>query len=178
MKLAIRECMIDDLVILREISYKTYNETFKDWNTPSNMEDYLENAFNMSKMRDEMLNANSQFYFLYADEELVGYLKLNEGLSQTDINDSDSIEVERIYLLKEFHGKALGSVLMNKAIEIAKEKKKKYLWLGVWENNDKAMKFYKRNGFYVIGQHSFFMGDDEQTDLIMRKDLEYKRNTK
>ncbi len=172
MKLAIRECMIDDLVILREISYKTYNETFKDWNTPSNMEDYLEKAFSMSKMRDELLNASSKFYFLYVDEKLAGYLKLNEGLVQTDIKDSESIEVERIYMFKEFHGKALGSVLMNKTIEIAKEKKKKYLWLGVWENNHKAMKFYKRNGFYIIGQHSFFMGDDEQIDLIMRKDLE------
>lgn len=172
MKPTIRECMIDDLVMLREISYRTYNETFKYWNTPSNMADYLEKAFNMSKMQDELLNDSSKFYFLYADEKLAGYLKLNEGLAQTDIKDSDSMEIERIYVLKEFHGKALGSVLMNKAIEIAKAREKKYLWIGVWENNDKAMKFYKRNGFYIIGQHSFFMGNDEQTDLIMRRDLE------
>lgn len=171
MKIAIRECTMDDLITLREISYKTYNETFKDANIPSNMEDYLEKAFNMSKMRDELLNTSSQLYFLYADEELAGYLKLNESPAQTDISDPQSIEVERIYVSKEFHGKALGSSLLNKAIEIARERKKLYIWLGVWEKNDKAIQFYKRNGFYPIGQHSFFMGNDEQTDFIIRKNL-------
>lgn len=171
MKLVIRKCTIDDLVTLREISYKTYNETFKDSNTSSNMKDYLDKAFNVNKMQEELLNINSQFYFIYANEELSGYLKLNESMAQTEINDSDSIEVERIYVLKEFHGKALGSALMNKAIEIAEKLKKKYIWLGVWEKNYKAKRFYKKNGFYLIGQHSFFMSDDEQTDLIMRKDL-------
>lgn len=171
MKLVIRKCTIDDLVALREISYKTYNETFKDSNTTSNMKNYLDKAFNINKMREELLNVNSQFYFIYVNEELSGYLKLNESTAQTEIDDSDSIEVERIYVLKKFHNKALGSALMTKAIEIAGELKKKYIWLGVWENNYKAMRFYKKNGFYIIGQHSFFMGDDEQTDLIMRKDL-------
>lgn len=172
MKLDIRECTIDDLATLREISYRTYDDTFKSMNTPDNMKDYLEKAFDMDKMRGELLNTHSQFFFLYADGELAGYLKLNESPAQTDIRDLQSIEVERIYVSKEFHGKALGSVLLNKAKDIAKEQKKTYIWLGVWEKNDKAIQFYKRNGFYLIGQHSFFMGDDEQTDLIMRKDLE------
>lgn len=175
MKIDIRECTMDDLIILREISYKTYNDTFKDANTPSDMEDYLEKAFNVSKIRDELLNTSSQLYLLYADEELAGYLKLNESTSQTDICDQQSIEVERIYVSKEFHGKALGSSLLNKAIEVAMERKKMYIWLGVWEKNDKALQFYKRNGFYLIGQHSFFMGKDEQTDFIMRKNLNYPR---
>ncbi|WP_432405697.1 GNAT family N-acetyltransferase [Wukongibacter sp. M2B1] len=172
MKLDIRECTIDDLVALREISYRTYDDTFKNMNTPANMKDYLEKAFDIDKMHDELLNIDSQFYFLYADGELAGYLKLNEGPAQTDIRDPQSIEVERIYVLKEFHSKGLGSVLLNKAKDIAKEREKAYIWLGVWEKNDKAIQFYKRNGFYLIGQHYFFMGDDEQTDLIMRKDIE------
>ncbi len=172
MKLDIKKCNINDLVMLREISYNTYNETFKDVNTPSNMEDYLEKAFDFSKMRDELLNAGSEFYLLYADEELAGYLKVNEYEAQTEMNDSQSLEIERIYVAKEFHSKGLGSVLLHRAIEIAGELKKSYIWLGVWEKNDKAIQFYKRNGFYLIGQHSFFMGDDEQTDFIMRKDIE------
>jgi ribosomal protein S18 acetylase RimI-like enzyme len=171
MKLTIRECTIDDLLILRELSYKTYNDTFSHVNTPANMKAYLEQAFDIGKLRDELSNSSFLFYFLYADEELAGYLKLNEYIEESDINDPESIEIERIYVAKEFHGKGFGSILLNKATEIAGMQKKMYIRLGVWEKNDKALQFYKRNGFYFIGKHSFFMGDDEQTDLIMRKDL-------
>jgi len=171
MKLTIREGTIDDLLILREFSYRTYNETFSHMNTTSNMKSYLEQAFDISKLRDELSNRSSLFYFLYVDEELAGYLKLNECIAQTDINDLQSIEIERIYVAKEFHGKGVGSILLNKAIDIANIRKKLYIWLGVWEKNDKALLFYKRNGFYFIDKHSFFMGEDEQTDFIMRKDL-------
>lgn len=172
MEINIKRCNTKDLNFLREISYNTYNETFKDSNTESNMKDYLNKAFSMEKIKEEFSNKASHFYFIYADEKLAGYLKLNEGTSQTEINDKDSIEIQRIYILNEFHGKTLGSALMHKSIEISKEMGKKYIWLGVWEHNEKALRFYEKNGFYVTGHHSFFMGDDEQTDLIMRKDLE------
>jgi GNAT superfamily N-acetyltransferase len=155
MKLAIRECTIDDLITLQEISYRTYNDTFKDMNTPSNMKDYLEKAFNMSKMRDELINISSQFYFLYADEELAAYLKLNESPAQTDISDPQSIEVERIYMSKEFHGKALGSVLLNKAIDIARERKKTYIWLGVWKKMIKRFSSIKEMDFILLGSIPF-----------------------
>ncbi|MDS0524713.1 GNAT family N-acetyltransferase [Clostridium sp. SHJSY1] len=172
MKLSIKKCTInDDLYSLREVSYNTFNETFKDVNTPEDMNDYLEKAFDINKISEELSNSNSQFYFLYENEELAGYIKINDTEAQTEINDSQALEIERIYVLKEFHSKGLGSILLNKAIEIAKELKKSYIWLGVWEENHKALQFYKRNGFYKIGQHSFFMGDDEQIDFIMKKDI-------
>ncbi|TEB14208.1 Protease synthase and sporulation negative regulatory protein PAI 1 [Pelotomaculum sp. FP] len=158
MKLTIRECTLDNVYILREFPYKTYNETFRHMNTPSNMKAYLEKAFDINKLRDELLNSSSLFYFLYADEELAGYYKLNEYAAQTDINDPQSIEIERIYVTKQFQGRSLGSILLNKAIDMASIRKTSYIWLGVWGKNDKAILFYKKNGFYVIGQHSFFYG--------------------
>lgn len=81
------------------------------------------------------------------------------------------MEIERIYVVNDFQGKGFGNYLMDKAVSIAVERKKQYVWLGVWEKNEKAICFYKKNGFFEIGTHSFFMGDDEQTDYIMRKDL-------
>lgn len=171
MKLIFKECVMDDLVTLRELSYRTYSDTFGHMNTPSNMKAYLEQAYDIGKLRDELSNSNSIFYFLYTDEELSGYLKLNEYKTQTDIYDQRSLEIERIYVTKEFQGKGLGSTLMNKAINIANIREKSYIWLSVWEKNDKAILFYKKNGFYVIGKHSFVMGEEEQTDFIMRKDL-------
>ena len=140
-------------------------------NKPSNMKTYLEQDFDINKLLDELSNSSSLFYFLYIDEELAGYLKLNEYEVQTDLNDPHSIEIERIYVTKEFQGRGLGRILLNKAIDIAIIRKKSYIWLGVWERNDKAISFYKKNRFYVIGNHPFFMGEEEQTDFIMRKDL-------
>lgn len=171
MNFTFKECTMGDLPTLRKFSYKTYNDTFAHMNTPSNMEAYLNQAFDIDKLRKELSNDNSFFYFLYTDEELAGYLKLNECGAQTDIHDPQSLEIERIYVAKEFQGKGLGSILMDKAIDVATARKKTYVWLGVWEKNDKAVLFYKKNGFYVTGKHSFFMGGDEQTDFIMRKDL-------
>ena len=108
---------------------------------------------------------------MYCDENIAGYLKLNEASSQTDINDSDSLEIERIYVVSEYQGTGLGDFLIEKAIQKAIERNKKYAWLGVWEKNQKAIRFYQKNGFYEIGTHLFCMGNDEQTDYIMRKDL-------
>lgn len=171
MNYTITECTINDLQILREISYQTYYDTFKNSCSASIMNDYLKTAFDDRKLYHELSNNDSHFYFLLIDETPAGYLKLNEFSAQTDVHDSGALEVERIYLSKDFKGKSLGSVLMNKAISIAKEKKKEYIWLGVWEHNDNALSFYKKNGFYQIGTHAFRMGDEEQTDFIMRKDL-------
>lgn len=171
LNLTFRQCIPDDIHTLCTFSYKTYNENFAHMNTPSNMKTYLEQSFNINKVSGELSNSNSLFYFLYANGELAGYLKLNEASSQTDINDMQSLEIERIYVAKEFQGEGLGNVLMNRAIDIANTGKNLYVWLGVWEKNDRAILFYKKNGFYEVGTHSFFMGEEEQTDFVMRKDL-------
>ncbi len=171
MSLIFRQCTIEDIDILRDFSYRTYFETFAHMNTWKDMEKYLNKAFETEKLRIELLDLNSSFYFLYFNEKLAGYLKLNEASAQTDVNDKQSLEIERIYVSKEFQGQGLGSYLMDRAIKIANQQKKLYVWLGVWEKNEKAIYFYKKNGFYEIGTHSFFMGEDEQTDYIMRKDL-------
>lgn len=171
MNLSFRKCVPEDIETLRDFSSRTYFETFAHMNTFEDMEAYLNKAFETEKLRAELWDTNSSFYFLYSDGKLAGYLKLNEAPAQTDIHDEQSLEIERIYVSKEFQGKGLGGYLMDKAINIAVQRKKAYAWLGVWEENEKALGFYQKNGFYKTGTHSFFMGDDEQTDYIMRKDL-------
>ena len=157
--------------LLIEISKETFISTFGDSTSEKNLKEYIEKAFNINKMYDELVNENSLFYILYDDKTPVGYLKLNEGEGQTDIKDSCSLEIERIYVVKEFQSIGIGKILLNKAIEIALYKNKDYIWLGVWEKNEKALAFYKKNDFIIISQHSFIMGDDEQLDYIMKKDL-------
>ena len=167
----LKQCTINDFDVLRELSIRTYYETFAHLNTPEDMAAYLEDAFNVEKFEKELHDPNSTFYFLYCNEQIAGYLKLNEASSQTDINDVDALEIERIYVERNFQGEGLGRYLMEQAIAIASERKKKFAWLGVWEKNEKAIRFYKKNGFYEIGTHTFVMGEDVQNDYVMRKDL-------
>jgi ribosomal protein S18 acetylase RimI-like enzyme len=170
-KLTLKQCVPDDIHMLCIFSYKTFKEAFSHLNQSSNLKDYLDKSFHIDRIRRELSNDHSLFFFLYADGELAGYIKLNETPAQTDINDENSLEIERIYVSKEYQSKGLGSELMDKAIRTAKKRNKTYIWLGVWEHNEKAILFYEKHGFYKAGTHPFFMGEEEQTDFIMRKDL-------
>lgn len=169
--ISLKLCLPDDLDKLRELSIQTYYNTFAAQNTPEDMSEYLNNAFDREKLHKELSDENSMFFFLYFNKKLAGYLKLNEAPSQTDINDKDSLEIERIYVSEEFQGEGLGRYMIEQALCIAQKRKKKYAWLGVWEKNEKAIRFYERNGFFKIGSHNFVMGKDMQTDYIMRKNL-------
>ena len=171
MDFIIRQCTKDDLAVLQEISIQTYRDTFSTTNTVTDMEDYLKKAYGLVKLNKEISNENTFFYFIITDQKVVGYVKLNIGAAQTDIKDDFSLEIERIYVRKELHGQKFGAVLMNKAIEMAKTYHKQYIWLGVWENNQRAFNFYQKNGFYKIGQHEFVMGKTSQIDWILRKGL-------
>jgi len=158
----------NELEELQQISRQTFYETFADVNTEENMQKFLQEAYAIDKLSAEMQNPDSAFYFARQDGNVIGYLKINFGPSQTELKDLDSLEIERIYVAKEFLGMKVGQMLYEKAMEIAREKNCKYLWLGVWENNARAIGFYKKNGFVEFGQHEFILGEDVQTDIMMR----------
>lgn len=169
--ITIRKCSIEDVQLLQEVSIETFSDTFKDQNSPENMAAYLEKAYTLKKLENELSNASSQFFFIYLNEELAGYLKVNTGDAQSEEMDDDSLEIERIYVRSKYQKQGLGKYLMNKAIEIATEWNMKAIWLGVWEKNQNAIAFYSKNGFVKTGAHSFYMGDEEQVDYILTKTL-------
>lgn len=169
--IAVRPCGPEDLAVLRELSCSTFRETFASSNTPENLQAYLDRAYGLERLRAELAERESEFYFAELDGDAVGYLKLNEALAQTEFQDPASLEVERIYVRRRAQGMGLGRTLLQHAVSSAAARGKRYIWLGVWEHNSKAMRFYQKNGFYRISEHSFFVGDDEQTDIILRKDL-------
>lgn len=137
----IRKIGINELDQLQKIGRHTFSETFSQGNTEEDLAKYLEEGFSVEKLTLELNNADSEFYFAVYDNQIVGYLKLNYGQSQTEIRDEKSLEVERIYVLKEFQGKNIGQLLYEKAIQVAKQKNAEYVWLGVWEENQKAINF-------------------------------------
>ncbi|WP_405082578.1 GNAT family N-acetyltransferase [Paenibacillus chitinolyticus] len=167
----IKKCTLGDLRKLQEISHETFNETFKHQNSSENMNAYLEKAFNLKQLEKELSCMTSQFFFVYFDKEVAGYLKVNINESQSEKMGDETLEIERIYIKNKFQKNGLGKYLLNKAIEIAKESNKKKIWLGVWERNENAIAFYKKMGFVQTGAHSFYMGDEEQIDFILTQTL-------
>ncbi len=167
----IQKVTLNDIAQLQKIGKQTFIETFSEANSEENMKNYLQEGFSIEKLTNEINNKNSEFYFATFNNEIIGYLKLNFGDSQTELKDHKALEIERIYVSKEFHGKKVGQFLYDKAIQIAKQKNAEYVWLGVWEENLRAISFYKKNGFVEFDQHIFKLGNDEQTDIMMKLKL-------
>ncbi|QLG45325.1 GNAT family N-acetyltransferase [Costertonia aggregata] len=166
-----KKCAESDLDILIHISRTTFQNAFQNDNNPKDFKQYLEEAFAKEKLVSELSNPNSVFCFVYVDDVLSGYFKLNENSAQTDIKSKESLEIERIYVKQEFQGKGIGQNMLEKIKQIAFKKQKMFIWLGVWEKNKRAIDFYRRHGFFEFGTHPYFIGNDKQTDWLMRFDL-------
>jgi ribosomal protein S18 acetylase RimI-like enzyme len=170
-QIIIERATLADIKKLQEIGRTTFSEAFAAVNSEENMKEYLEKGFSEEKLTGELSNQDSQFYFALLNGKVIGYLKINTGQAQTEKLNLDALEIERIYLLKAFYGQKVGQLLYQKAIDIALEMQASYVWLGVWEENYRALRFYEKNGFTPFGKHKFWLGDDEQTDLMMKKVL-------
>ena len=164
----IEKVTLNNIDQLQKIGRQTFLETFSSGNTEENMKSYLEEGFSVEKLTAELNDKNSEFYFAAFENNVIGYLKINFGQSQTELLDDNALEIERIYVSKEFHGKNVGQLLYNRAIQIARQKNAGYVWLGVWEENPRAISFYRKNGFVEFDKHIFKLGNDEQTDIMMK----------
>lgn len=169
--LEIKKVTLEDLTALQLIGRQTFSETFASVNSEENMIKYLDESFAAEKLTKELNNPNSYFFLAVLDEKTVGYLKLNTADAQTEEEDINALEIERIYVAKEFHGKKVAQALYAQAEKTAEQLKATYMWLGVWEENFRAVSFYTKNGFVQFDTHIFRLGDDEQTDLMMKKVL-------
>ncbi|QZT39120.1 GNAT family N-acetyltransferase [Halosquirtibacter xylanolyticus] len=167
----VRKVSLNDIEELKVIGQLTFQETYGWYNSEENMIEYLDQEFSREKLRAQLLNENSEFYFTESDDKVIGYLKVNVKDAQTEMKLDNALEIERIYVLKEYHGKSVGKILYDKAIELARQKEVESVWLGVWEKNPRAIKFYEKNGLTVFDKHVFKLGDDEQTDIMMKLEM-------
>jgi ribosomal protein S18 acetylase RimI-like enzyme len=168
MTVKIMRVNIDEVSLLQRIARTAFAQTFIDHNQPENVEKYLDESFTIKKLTEELKNKNSQFFFALVDNEPVGFLKVNVGAAQTELQNGDGMELQRIYVLQAYHGKTVGQALFDKAKSLAIEGGYPYLWLGVWEENHRALNFYRKNGFVPFDKHIFKMGGEEQTDWMMK----------
>lgn len=170
--LQIKRVAHNEVKQLQAIGLETFTTAFSSYNTAEDMKAYLSKAFSTEQLTSELSNRQSEFYFALLDNEVIGYLKINFGQTKSKLSKENTMEIERVYVLAECQGKKVGQRLLNKALEIAKQKNMDGIWLGVWEENPNAVRFYRNNGYKKSGKHAFYLGSEKQIDIIMKLQLD------
>ena len=170
-KLGIRQATTDDANLLTELSITTFRDKFEPLNKPEDMDMYIKGEMNIEKLTAELGDPDNLFFLAYYNEVLAGYTKIRTKEAPTELNGMKPIELERLYVLYTYQNLGIGAALMEHCLSYAKGKNYDTVWLGVWEHNDGAIKFYERFGFKLFGSHPFVLGTDEQTDVLMMKRL-------
>lgn len=171
--ISIRLATVNDAKLLTDLAYTTFWDAFADHpkNAPDDLAVYMQQAFSEEQITAELADAKSIFLLAEVDSKLAGYSKLIVESTEDGITAQNPIELSRLYSHQEYLGKGVGQGLMNKGFELAKSNKHDVMWLGVWEYNPRAQAFYTKNGFREVGKHTFQLGTDPQTDLLMQKEL-------
>lgn len=169
----IRYGKVEDAEVLAPLAIEIFNDAFADnpLNKPEDMSAYIAEAFSLEQTRRELTDENITFFIAEASGEMIGYAKLQEHSTEECVSDENPIELSRLYVRKDFHGYGAAKSLMDECFKLAKEKKYQTMWLGVWEMNFRAQKFYEKLGFKKVGEHIFQLGSDPQTDWVMEKKI-------
>lgn len=172
-EIIIRQAVVEDSKMLTDLAYSTFWDAFHDHpkNAPDDLAAYMQEAFSEEQMQRELSDANSIFLIAEIEGELAGYARLITGSTEHGISAKDPLELNRLYSHQRFLGKGVGQSLMDACFERAKELGHDVMWLGVWEYNPRARRFYEKNGFYEVGKHTFQLGSDPQTDLLVQRSL-------
>lgn len=158
--------------LLTTIGLQSFCEAFEKDNNPDDFKTYVDEAFSEEQIIRDIQASGSIFYIAYINGDAVGYARLRNS---TEVNDQfpgkKLIELHRLYLLDKYIGRGVGKALMNHCLQEARQKGIDVIWLGVWEHNDHAQGFYKSFGFEKFSSHVFMVGNDPQTDFLLKKNL-------
>jgi diamine N-acetyltransferase len=165
----IRHASIEDAALIASISRETFYETFAAFNTPANMQKFMDEQFSVSSLMAQVADPANHYFLVHDQHKAVGYALLINRTHQALDNLMTSMEIARIYIRQNCLGKGIGKALMNRAISFAQAQQKNAVWLGVWEHNHRAIDFYRSMGFTKFGEHDFLLGDDVQRDWLMVK---------
>jgi ribosomal protein S18 acetylase RimI-like enzyme len=169
--ISVRTCNEKDIDTLVALGIKTFRDTFDDFNTPENMMRYINKTFTTKAVQEEMRQPGTVYFLALDGRQAAGYAKIRSSENLPELGDVAALEIERLYAQRQYIGKRVGYMLLKACEDFAKKKRAGAVWLGVWEHNVRAMAFYEKNGFKRFGQHTFMLGEDAQTDLLMKKDL-------
>ena len=172
MKITIKHADPSHAALIAKLALDTFCESFEKVNNPEDFWAYVNEAFHVSKIEEELNEPGSLYMLAYADGDLAGYARVRQSDEvNRDFPGVKTIELQRIYALDKFIGKGIGKALMNYCIELGKKQGAEILWLGVWEHNQRAQQFYKKLGFEQFSSHTFMLGKDAQTDILLKLNI-------
>lgn len=171
MSFSVRTATTADAVLIAEISHQTFYDTFHADNRPEDMHKFLGQQFTKGRLILEVGAPENTFLLAFEGSQVAGYVKLRESRAPASLGIRDTLEIARLYALKSMIGKGVGALLMQHSLDIARARKKEAVWLGVWEKNLRAIRFYTQWGFEKFDETDFLLGDDIQRDWLMKKML-------
>jgi diamine N-acetyltransferase len=173
MNIEIRFAAVEDAETLTRIAWKSFYDAFADHpkNAPDDLKSYMDEAFTQKTIAGELADNDITYFIAEIDGEMVGYAKLKRNSREDCTSGENPIELCRLYSVNEFIGKGIGKTLMLHCLKYAEENANDFMWLGVWEYNFRAQKFYEKFGFEKCGEHVFQLGKDPQIDWVLQKKL-------
>ncbi|MFN3850230.1 MAG: GNAT family N-acetyltransferase [Spirosomataceae bacterium] len=167
----IRIAKISDAENLRNLTEVTFRDKYTVFNTPENMEMHVQKYFGLDKISSEIEDAQIKYFVVENGQQLIGYAKLAIESKAENLVAKKPVEIQRFYVHQDFQGRKIGQKLMETVIDWAKNNDFDVVWLGAWENNPDALRFYQRLGFEIFGKHTFLLGEDVQNDFTMKKEI-------
>jgi GNAT superfamily N-acetyltransferase len=168
----VRRATVADAAMLAELGARTFVDSFGADNAPEDMSAYISAAFNPERQARELSEPGSTFLILELEERAVGYAHVRSGAAPPAVDASRPVELVRLYVSRDRIGTGGGARLMRECLELAAAEGRDAMWLGVWERNERAVRFYRKWGFSHVGSHTFQLGGDRQTDWLMAKRME------
>lgn len=169
--ISVRTCNAKDIDALVALGIKTFRDTFDEYNDPDNMIRYINDNFTRKIIEHEMQQPGTMFFLAVDGRKTAGYAKVRNAEPPAGLDDPSALEIERLYAQRDYIGKRVGHMLLQTCLSYLRKRGAKTAWLGVWENNQRAISFYEKNGFRKFGEHIFMLGNDAQTDWLMKRDL-------
>jgi len=167
----IRKARLEEVEAVRELAIEVYSDTFGSQNSEANLQAFYDESYTLEKFREEFGEPGSALYLALDDLKIIGFLRLRQSKEVEHQLGPNTIELHRLYVHRDYHGTNASRLLMEEAMTYAENGKFDWIWLGVWEKNFRAQKFYTKWGFSQFGEHVFQMGDDPQTDWLMKRPL-------
>ncbi len=167
----IRKATKEDLPAVLQVAIASYEDAFAAFNTRENMDTFYAESYTLNKFTTEYEEPHAALLVACRDEAIVGFARLRVNAEADGHLDGKAIELQRLYIHPDHQGIRAGALLIQRAIEYATTQQFDWMWLGVWERNFKAQKFYEKHSFIRFSEHIFQMGDDPQTDWLLKRRL-------
>jgi GNAT superfamily N-acetyltransferase len=169
--LHIRRATISDASLIATLGAETFVTSFGAQNTPENLAKHLATAFGSEIQQRELADPAITYFIAELRGRTAGYAQVREGDAPVCVAGPAPVEVRRFYVVNDFHGTGIAQALMDACAAEARQRGGRTLWLGVWDQNPRAIRFYTKWGFEDVGGQTFLLGDDPQQDRVLSRSL-------